>query len=144
MTRGWRDADMSHCPFEKAIISGQCGCEHAGRSALGEHLGVNCRGGLVQMNCVTLLELLRERSRFALKVTGTEQLPFGKELKVMIGGLQGLQSVLHNDATEDRVPNIHGLVAAAQAQFGGLSALPFEQVIKGVAAYQSRRRQSPR
>lgn len=135
---------MSHCPFEKAIISGQCDCEHAGRSALGEHLGVSCRGGLVQVNCVTLLELLRERSRFALKVTATEQLPFGKELKVMIGGLQGLQRVVHSDAPDTRVANIHGLIAAAQAQFGGLTALPFEQVIKGVAAYQSRRRQSPR
>lgn len=135
---------MSHCPFEKAIISGQCDCEYAGRSALGEHLGVNCRGGLVQINCVTLLELLRERSRFALKVTSTEQLPFGKELKVMIGGLQGLQRALDADAADNRVPNIHGLVAAAQAQFGGLGALPFEQVLKGIVAYQSRRRQSPR
>ena len=135
---------MSHCPFEKAIISGQCGCEYAGRAALGEHLGVTCRGGLVQVNCVTLLELLRERSRFALKVTATEQLPFGKELKVMIGGLQGLQRVLDGDPADNRVPNIHGLIAAAQAQFVGLAELPFEQVIKGVAAYQSRRRQSPR
>lgn len=135
---------MSHCPFEKAIISGQCDCEYAGRAALGEHLGVTCRGGLVQVNCVTLLELLRERSRFALKVTATEQLPFGKELKVMIGGLQGLQRVLDGNPVDNRVANIHGLVAAAQSQFGGLAALPFEQVIKGVAAYQSRRRQSPR
>jgi len=135
---------MSHCPFEKAIISGQCNCEYAGRSALGEHLGVTCRGGLVQVNCVTLLELLRERSRFALKVTATEQLPFGKELKVMIGGLQGLQRVTYGDAPDSHVPNIHGLIANAQAKFGGLAALPFEEVVKGVAAYQSRRRQSPR
>lgn len=135
---------MNHCPFEKAIISGQCGCEHAGRSALGEHLGVTCRAGMVQVNCVTLLDLLRERSRFALKVTATEQLPFGKELKVMIGGLQGLQRVIHGDSHDAHVPNIHGLIAVAQAQFGGLAALPFEQVIKGVSAYQSRRRHSPR
>lgn len=134
---------MNHCPFEKAIISGQCNCEYAGRSALGEHLGVTCRGGLVQMNCVTLLELLRERSRFALKVTGTEQLPFGKELKAMIGGLQGLQHVMRGDPLDAHVPNIHGLVAAAQAQFGGLSALPFERVVQGVTAYQSRRRHKP-
>ncbi len=135
---------MSHCPFEKAIISGQCDCEHAGRSALGEHLGVTCRGGLVQLNCITLLELLRERSRFALKVTATEQLPFGKELKVMIGGLQGLQRVVYGEADESHVPNIHGLIAAAQTQFGGLASLPFEQVVQGVAAYQSRRRHNPR
>lgn len=98
----------------------------------------------MQVNCVTLLELLRERSRFALKVTAIEPLPFGKELKVMIGGLQGLQRVIEGDAPDMHVPNIHGLIAAAQARFGSLVALPFEQVIKGVTAYQSRRRQGPR
>lgn len=135
---------VSHCPFEKAIISGQCSCEHAGRAAIGEHLGVTCRGGLAQVNCVTLLELLRERSRFALRVSGTEQLPFGKELRLMIGGLQGLQQVVSGESHETRVPNIHGLIAVAQATFGGLHAVPFDQVIKGVAAYHPRRRHNPR
>lgn len=62
----------------------------------------------------------------------------------MIGGLQGLQQVVSSESADPHVPNIHGLIAAAQAKFGGLNAVPFDQVIKGVAAYHPRRRHNPR
>jgi hypothetical protein len=83
------------CPFEKAITSNRCGCEHSARFAIAERIGAACRSDLAQTNCVTLMALLRERSRFALKLTNTsEKLPFGKELKIMFGGLDGLQGLL--------------------------------------------------
>ncbi|MCR4300801.1 MAG: hypothetical protein NUV51_04255 [Sulfuricaulis sp.] len=58
---------------------------------MAERMGVNCRSDIARNNCITLLALMRDRARFALKVTDTsDHLPFGKEIKVMIGGLIGL------------------------------------------------------
>jgi len=133
--------DKAHCPFEKAITSAQCRCELAERYAIAERLGVQCTSTLAVANCRTLLALVRSHSRFALKVTDTAaNLPFGKELKIMIGGVLGLQHVLTAGAPADGVDNIHGLVQQAQARFGSLSDLPYQEIVKSVAAYQPRRR----
>ncbi len=84
--------DNARCPFEKAILSVQCDCEMATRFSIAEQMGVECRSDIARNNCTTLLVYLRERARFVLKVTDTSAgLPFGKEMKVMLGGLIGLQ-----------------------------------------------------
>jgi len=84
--------DNARCPFEKAILGTQCACEMASRFSVAEQMGVECRSDIARNNCATLLAFMRERARFALKVTDTSAgLPFGKEMKVMLGGLIGLQ-----------------------------------------------------
>ena len=84
--------DNARCPFEKAILGTQCACEMASRFSVAEQMGVECRSDIARNNCATLLAFMRERARFALKVTDTSaNLPFGKEMKVMLGGLIGLQ-----------------------------------------------------
>lgn len=133
--------DHGRCPFEKAILSAQCACELATRFSVAEQMGVNCRSGIARNNCTTLLALLRNRARFALKVTDTsESLPFGKELKAMIGGLIGLQGLLMPEADAAMVGNIHALVRQAQEQFGSLEALPYQEIVKSITAFQARRR----
>jgi len=133
--------DKASCPFEKAITSAQCSCAMAQRYALAERLGVQCGSALAAANCRTLLGLIRSHSRFALKVTDTrEALPFGKELKIMIGGARGLQRLLDPALTGEVVTDIHGLVQQAQQHFGSLTDLPFQDIVKSVAAYQPRRR----
>ncbi|MEW6330133.1 MAG: hypothetical protein AB1560_01600 [Pseudomonadota bacterium] len=133
--------DHGRCPFEKAILSAQCACELATRFSVAEQMGVNCRSGIARNNCTTLLALMRERARFALRVTDTsESLPFGKEMKVMIGGLLGLQGLLAPEADAAGVGNIHALVRQAQEQFGALQALPYQEIVKSINAYQARRR----
>jgi len=136
--------DNARCPFEKAIMSAQCACELAARFSIAEHTGVECRSDLARNNCQVLLALMRERARFALKVTGTAaSLPFGKEMKVMIGGLIGLQQALSaGQEREIGVQNIHALVQQAQSQYGSLEALPYGEIIKSITAFQSRRRGS--
>ena len=107
--------DHGRCPFEKAILSAQCACELATRFSIAEQIGVNCRSGIARNNCTMLLALMRERARFALKVTDTsDSLPFGKEMKVMIGGLVGLQQLILTEGAVTRVNNIHALVQQAQ------------------------------
>lgn len=133
--------DHGRCPFEKIILSAQCDCELATRFSIAEQMGVQCRSDIARNNCVTLLGLMRERARFALKVTDTaEHLPFGKELRVMVGGLLGVQRLLESAAVSERVDNIHALVQQAQARYGSLSALPYHEIVKSITAYQSRRR----
>jgi len=133
--------DHGRCPFEKAILGAQCACELATRFSVAEQIGVNCRSGIARNNCTTLLALMRNRARFALKVTDTsESLAFGKEMKVMIGGLVGLQALLTPEPDAGRVGNIHALVRAAQEKYGSLEALPYQEIVKSVTAYQARRR----
>lgn len=126
----------ARCPFEKPILSGQCGCRHAVREAIGERIQVGCSSAIALNNCHLLLELLKENSRFALKVTDSwERLPFGKQMRVMLGGLQGLNLVVHDEC--DRLPeNIHALVREAQSRYGALERLPFQKIIKSVTAYR--------
>jgi hypothetical protein len=133
---------MEHgrCPFEKAILSAQCACELATRFSVAERMGVNCRSDIARNNCTTLLAPMRDRARFALKVTDTsDRLPFGKEIKVMIGGLIGLQRLIAG-ADVTLVDNIHGLVRQAQEQFGSLESIPYHEIVKSIASYQTKRR----
>ena len=133
--------DNARCPFEKAILSVQCDCEMATRFSIAEQMGVECRSDIARNNCTTLLVYLRERARFVLKVTDTSAgLPFGKEMKVMLGGLIGLQRQMAPQEGVARVQNIHALVQQAQAAYGSLDALPYQEIVKSIAAFQGKRR----
>lgn len=134
--------DHGRCPFEKAILSAQCDCELASRYSVAEQIGVECRSDLARNNCAILLGIMRERARFALKMTDTsELLPFGKEMKVMIGGLIGLHRLMAAEAgAAARVTNIHALVQQAQQVYGSLGTLPYQEIVKSIAAFQGKRR----
>lgn len=134
--------NAARCPFEKTILSAQCSCEMADRFSVAEQIGVECRSDLARNNCATLLGLMREHARFALKVTDTsDSLPFGKEMKVMIGGLIGLRRLMTvEDGAAARVTNIHALVQQAQQVYGSLGTLPYQEIVKSIAAFQSKRR----
>lgn len=131
------------CPFEKPILSAQCGCENATRNVVAERLSVGCRSPIAHQNCQLLVEMLKERSRFALKVMDPWQdLPFGKQMRVMLGGLTGLRRVLDPQAAGP-IANIHALVCAARERFGALDALPFEEIVRAIAAFRPKRRGRP-
>ncbi len=133
--------DHGRCPFEKAILSAQCACELATRFSIAEQMGVNCRSGIARNNCATLLGLMRERARFALKVTDTsDHLPFGKEIKVMIGGLIGLQRLMLTEEGAARVRDIHALVQQAQEKYTSLESLPYQEIVKSITSFQGKRR----
>ena len=53
-------------------------------------------------------------------------LPHAKEVKVQIGGMLGLQKLLHPQIRDEELAhNIHGLAEAAVAPFTGAPTLPF-------------------
>lgn len=134
------------CPFEKAILICQCGCREAGRINIAEREAVNCLDAAALEDCVQLLGLLRHNAAFALKLTHVDEvLPHAKHVKVQCGGLLGLQRVLQPEWAEERpVADIRGLVLAALARFGNLQELPYNEIIRGIAGFQARRRPGPR
>ena len=140
--------DHSRCPFEKVILGAYAGCAVARRFAVAERIGVECTSDIALNNCLTLIKLVRQNARFALRVTDTaERLPFGKEMKIMAGGLAGLEAVVHSgiegQLRQPEIRNIHGLVQEAQTVFGSLTALPYPEIMKSVAAFQLRKRHVP-
>ena len=129
------------CPFEKAILSARCDCEMATRFSIAEQMGVGCRSHFACNNCSTLLALMRENARFALGLTNTSgNLAFGKEMKVMIGGLIGLQQVMAQADVADGLRNVHALVQQAQTAYGSLESLPYQEIVKSIAVFQIKRR----
>lgn len=133
------------CPFEKPILSGQCACTHAERASVGEQMRIGCRSALACANCRTTLAFLRERCRFVLKIADLQApIPFGKEMRLMIGGLLGLQRLLQDDSQDEaHVSDIHALINRAKARYGALAQLPYEAIVRSISAYQPRRRSRP-
>jgi len=140
--------DHARCPFEKVILGAYAGCALARRFAVAERMGVECTSDIARNNCLTFIRLMRQNARFALKVTDTaEPLPFGKEMKIMAGGLAGLEAAVHAHspappAAAD-IRDIHGLIREAQEKFESLTALPYPEIMQSVTAFQLRKRPAP-
>jgi hypothetical protein len=133
------------CPFARTIISTQNGCTHSTRYCVGERVSAACDSAAASTDCVSLAQLLRENARFALGVTDTTgSLTFGKELKILYGGLAGLQELVSTGGVaSDRVDDIHSLVIDARRQYGTLQDIPYQHIVKKISAYQPARRARP-
>lgn len=132
--------DAATCPFEKAILGARCTCELSARRVVAERLNAGCRDADAARRCRELLALLYERARFALKASGPiETLPFGKKMKVMVGGLSGLQAMIDPVAPPEPVKNVHRLVTRALECYGSLEQLPSTDIVKAVQATTGRR-----
>ena len=142
----YREVNERFCPYEKSILTNQCRCSRAKRFCIAEREGVNCLSDPAQQQCLDLLDLLRQQSRFALKATDARTaLPHGKAMRVQVGGLRGIHKVMHPEQRIPRpIPDVFGLIEAARERFERLDALPFREIVQQVAAYQGRPRSSRR
>jgi len=132
--------DAAPCPFEKAILSVRCTCELSTRRVVAERMNAGCRDAGAARRCRDLLVMLYDRSRFTLKATGPiESLPFGKKMKVMVGGLSGLQAILEPASPAEPVNNVHALVTSAIDRFGSIDSLPYQEIVKAIHAAAGRR-----
>lgn len=126
------------CVFEKALFAQCAACELARRHSIAERESVACASPVARAACGTLYGLLREKSAVALRVRETARiLPHAMVMKIQCGGLEGLKQALDPEA---HAPDVHRLVRAAGERYGSLDALPFSEIVKGVAAWQGRRR----
>lgn len=127
------------CPFEKAILCRCAECDQAHKFNIAEREAVACETPVARENCLTLHGLLHQNAAFALKLSHPgAPLPHAKEIKVQCGGLLGIQRLFDPEANS--VENIHALVGEVQRRFGSMQDVPYQEVIKEVAAFEGRRR----
>ena len=126
------------CVFEKALLAQCAVCELARRHAIAEREAIACASPLARSACGTLYGLLRANATFALRVRQAQPvLSHAKVMKIQCGGLAGLKQAILPEA---HAPDVHRLVRAASERDGGLDALPFSEIVKGIAAWQGRKR----
>ena len=131
-----RLANQAPCVFEKAVLAGCAACCLSKRHALAEREVIACTSEVARINCGTLALLFHERATFVLRLPRPGvALAHAKSMQLQCGGLQGVQKAL--DATE---MDVHALVQQAQANGGSLLDLPWADVVKSIAAWQTRRR----
>lgn len=137
----YREMNERACLFEKSVLSGRCSCSQSARFCLAEREGVHCVSDEAQAQCEDLLELLRHHGRFALKLNDAAGvLPHGKAMRLQIGGLNGLfVAVTEISEPPATITDIHGLIGQAIEMFGDLKRLPFNEIVKQVAAYKGRK-----
>jgi len=130
------------CPFEKALNSRRCDCSQSQRFLLAGRDGVGCRSKDSQTNCLELLTQTRCKAQFALHLTKVDgPLPHNKEIRVQIGGLQGLQSLLDPKLKADKpLEDVSHIVSAVREQFGSFEQLPFDQIVKSILSFVGRKK----
>jgi hypothetical protein len=128
------------CVFAKALLAGEACCALAQRHDLGERTGMACGSAVALTNCTTLRRLLHERARFALRLLAEGRpVTHLQMLRLQCGGVAALRRQL-----DEAAPDVHELVARAQARHGSLTELPWEPIVRTLAAWQPRRRSVPR
>lgn len=126
------------CAFGKVILSRHCACSKVIKLYAAEREMVACSEEAEREQCNELLNLLRQNSAFALKLTHiTPPLPHGPEMRVQYGGLQGLQ--MEVDGSEE-VADVSALTAAALQKFASFENLPYSKIVQSVVRCEVRKK----
>lgn len=126
------------CAFGKVILSRHCACSKVIKLYAAEREMVACSVEVELEQCNELLNLLRQNSAFALKLTHvTPPLPHGPEMRVQCGGLQGLQLEVDSSA---EVTDVSALVTAALQKFGNFENLPYSKIVQSVVSCEVRKK----
>ena len=138
----YREINERFCAYEKGILTNNCACSLAHKFCIAEREGVHCASDEAQATCVQLLDLLRRQARFALKTTSdSTALPHAKAMRIQVGGLRGIEAALNPDQpVPARIADVRRTIETAIARYGSLADLPFQEIVKQIAAYQGRQR----
>lgn len=135
----YREVNPQRCGFEKALLTRTVQCSKAQIFCLAERYGVACQSHTSSSRCSRLLELLRHKGSFALGLKSVdERLPHSLEMKVQMGGLQGIQCSLDNE--KQSIGDIDAVVAASEERYTGLDTLPYGDIVQSMVRYEIRRR----
>ncbi len=131
-----------YCLYENGILAGECNCSQSEHFYLAERVGIHCKMDDAQQGCREFLELLRHHARFTLKTSDElSSLPHGKAMRLQSGGLRGLYAALNDsDQLPACIEDVHRLIHLAKEMFESLDNIPFQEVIKQVAACQGHKR----
>ena len=140
----YAELNQHRCVFEKAINARRCDCSKSKRFMLAGREGVGCECQSNQCVCPEILDEIRSSARFSLGLTQVHaELPHNKEIRVQVGGMQGLRdATVENNTGQLKVEDIYSVITAAINKFGSVESLPYSEIIKSVAACEGRRRQN--
>jgi len=128
------------CVFEKALTNHQAKCDLSRHFCLADREGYSCEDAEASLKCSKLLEKLREKSIFVLKLRDIDgPLPHNMEIRVQVGGVRGLAKLINVDIV-DKVDNIHRVLDEVINKFGSLDSLPYSEIIQSIEQFQGRRR----
>lgn len=137
----YHNVNPLRCVYEKAINSRICNCSKSTRFNLADREGVSCNVASAQKSCEELLTILREKARFTLQLNQVaEKLPHNAEMKIQNGGVKGMIKILNEEAIGE--DDIALVVAQMITKFGSIAEFPFSEIVRDIAAYQSRKRRS--
>lgn len=126
------------CVFERALLARHAVCDLAVSHQIAERESIACTELAAHAACAQMLEVLREKSGFALGLTATRRiLPHAMVMKIQCGGLDGLKEMFDSAAA---APDVARLVRLAAERYGEPGELPFSGIVQGVAAWKARRR----
>lgn len=137
----YEEVNSLPCVFERAILARCAACVQAQKRYLAEREAVGCRSTDAHLDCRTLLDMLQQNARFALRQPQVDQpLPHTKEIRVECGGLHGLAQLLGEAGEPAGTDDVRAMVLAARRRFNTLRQLPLAKLIQGIAQYRTRRR----
>jgi hypothetical protein len=136
----FRTLNSAPCVFAKAILRRCCTCSRSEKLYIAEREVVSCISPGGRQRCAEVLEVLRDKATFALKLSHIDApLPHAKELKVQCGGMLGLQESLTHEAA-DLVTDIHQLLEHSFEEYGGAEALPYTEVVRTITSFLPRKK----
>lgn len=134
------------CRFEKSILALRVCCSKASKNNIAEREVVQCALIEDQLRCTNWLSLLRRKSLFALQLTDVNlaksTLPHTKEMKVQVGGIDGLVLILAREglnscvSTDDKA--LHDVFCVLNSYGDRLEEMPFEELVKSVTRFRLR------
>lgn len=137
----YQEIAKNRCVFEKALTNNQCKCRFSQHFWLADREGYACKSQENAGYCSDFLKKLRENSKFLLKVRSIgEQLPHNMEIRVQVGGLRGLRTVLGSDEKDALIEDIRGLIEQAELQYENLDVLPYNEIVQSIASFKGRKR----
>ena len=135
----YSEINTIRCVFEKALCSRGCHCSKSQQFRLADRLGYGCESPVAQQLCATLIEHLRQQTRFVFKLNEiTGPLPHNKEIRVQNGGMLGLKKLVQGDTSDESVEDIHALVQVVVKEYGDINQLPYDLLMQSVMAYKAR------
>ncbi len=134
-------ANVQSCAFGKAVLAGCCSCSLAKKHYIAERESVVCVDLSARNRCISMHQLLRLNSAFALNhIHADEPMTHAQEVKLQCGGLIGLQLAVNNTKA---VADVVTLLDAARGKFGDQQMFPYSQIVQSVAAFRPRKKHTP-
>jgi hypothetical protein len=139
----YRELTSIRCVYEKALTNNRARCSMARHFWLADREGYACKSPEASISCQNLLTNIREKSSFVLKIREVDgPLPHNMELRVQVGGLQGLQRQLQADHPGEAIEDISALIQQSIQRYGSLDAVPFSEIMQSVVQFKGRKRRS--